>query len=577
MGKLCEEKQQDPVVSFLLAEKIIDESRIEELLGKQATSGKSLISILKSENIIDQNQLTKLTALANKIEFITLSPDVIDPVAVRLVPFDFARRHNLLPIRIEKDKLYVAMSSPLNLPARDAITTKTGYKVVPLAATSEAITQAITYHFNVESVTKQDIVEMRLKDSSGVDGKTKKTKTHSAKVAAAPIVRLVDSIITGAIDARSSDIHIEPQEPDMKVRYRVDGILVEALKVPASAQREAISHIKILADMDISERRIPQDGHISIQHHDKDYDLRVSSLPATGGEKIVIRILDATAGLKSLEDIVTFTGDYEKLKSLISNPYGMVLLTGPTGSGKTTTLYSMIQALNSPETNIVTVEDPVEYRLNGITQVQVKPEIGMTFASGLRSILRQDPDIILVGEIRDLETAEMAVSAALTGHLVLSTLHTNDAAGAISRLINIGVSPFQLASALLGVVAQRLVRTICPKCKEPYEATAEEVKSLVAAQGAGEQTAKKLKTLHKGSGCGACRNTGYYGRDGIYEILYLPKEIKQMIVDGASDNQIKSGAIKHGMKTLRMQGIEQVIHGDTTLEELERVVDMREE
>ncbi len=577
MGKLCDEKQQDPVVSFLLAEKIIDESRVEELLGKQATSGKSLISILKSENVIDQNQLTKLTALANKIEFITLSPDVIDAVAVRLVPFDFARRHNLLPVRIEKDTLYVAMSSPLNLSARDSITTKTGYKVVPLAATSEAITQAITYHFNVESVTKQDIVEMRLKDSSGVDGKTKRTKAQSAKVAAAPIVRLVDSIITGAIDARSSDIHIEPQEPDMKVRYRVDGILVEALKVPASAQREAISHIKILADMDISERRIPQDGHISIQHHGKSYDLRVSSLPATGGEKIVIRILDATAGLKSIEDIVTFSEDCEKLKSLINNPYGMVLLTGPTGSGKTTTLYSMIQELNSPETNIVTVEDPVEYRLNGITQVQAKPEIGMTFASGLRSILRQDPDIILVGEIRDLETAEMAVSAALTGHLVLSTLHTNDAAGAISRLINIGVSPFQLASALLGIVAQRLVRTICPKCKQPYEATAEEVNSLIGEQGSGEQTAERLKALHKGSGCGACRNTGYYGRDGVYEILYIPKEIKQMIVDGASDTQIKSGAIQHGMKTLRMQGIEQVICGNTTLEELARVIDMREE
>ncbi|MCK5173175.1 MAG: type II/IV secretion system protein [Planctomycetes bacterium] len=570
-------KKDDPIIAAILAENILDETVVKELVSTQAASGQSFISIIKSKNLVDKNQLTKLTAVGNSIEFITLSPDMIDSVAARLVSFELARQHDLIPVRIEKDSLYVAMSSPMNLSVRDQITTKTGYKVIPLAATTEAIGQAISYNFNVESVTKQDIVAMRLKDSAGGDAKGKKGKSRSAKVADAPIVRLVDSIITGGVDARASDIHIEPQEPDMKVRYRVDGILIEALDVPSSAQREVISHIKILADMDISERRTPQDGHIGIEYNNKEYDLRVSSLPATGGEKIVIRILDATAGLETLDNIVSSQADYEEFQSLIGNPYGMVLLTGPTGSGKTTTLYSMIQYLNTPDRNIVTVEDPVEYRLSGITQVQVKDEVGMTFASGLRSILRQDPDIILIGEIRDLETAEMAISAAQTGHLVLSTLHTNNAAGAISRLVNLGVSPFQTASALLGVIAQRLVRTICPKCKESYKPSKEEVVSLFGSKDAAKKAMGGKVMLYKGSGCDACRQTGYRGRRGLYEILNVVPEVRALVVDSASDDQVKACAIAHQMKTLKMQGVEQVLEGNTTAEELFRVIDMRED
>jgi type IV pilus assembly protein PilB len=470
--------KKDPTIAFLLEEKILDESSATKLVQECESSGKSLISLLKSQKLIDQDQLTQLTAKTNDIEFVTLSSDMIDPVAVRLVSYDMAHQHTLIPVRIEKDSLCVAMSSPLNLSIRDAITTKTGYKVIPLAATTESIRQAISYHYNLESVTKQDIVAMRLKYSSDPEAKAKKSKTQSAKVADAPIVRLVDSIITGAINARASDIHIEPQEPDMRVRYRVDGILVNAIEVPSSAQREVISHIKILADMDISERRMPQDGHISYDHNDKNYDLRISSLPAVGEEKIVIRVLDTTTSLASLDQIVKDPQDYEKVISMVGSPYGMILLTGPTGSGKTTTLYSIIEHLNTPDRNIVTIEDPVEYRLKGITQVQVKDDIGRTFASGLRSILRQDPDIILVGEIRDFETAEIAVSAALTGHLVLSTIHTNDAAGAISRLIRLGIPPFQVASSLLGAVAQRLIRTTCPDCKEEYQLSAEELELL---------------------------------------------------------------------------------------------------
>jgi len=570
-----DKKKRDAVVSFLLDENILDEASIDELVKAGADSSKSLITVLKSRNLADQDQLTKLTAITNNIEFVNLSADMIDPVAVRLVSFDFARQQNLIPVKIEKDKLFVAMSSPLNLSARDTITTKTGYKVIPLAATTEAVKQAVAYHFNVESVTKQDIVAMRLKYSGDTESKAKKAKAQSAKVADAPIVRLVDSIIMGGVDARASDIHIEPQEPDMRVRYRVDGILLEAINVPASVQLEVISHIKILADMDISERRIPQDGHINVRHNDKEYDLRVSSLPATSGEKIVLRILNSSSALKSLDQIVSpYSEEYKKLNSLIANPNGMILLTGPTGSGKTTTLYSMLQKLNTPQRNIVTVEDPVEYRVKGITQVQVKPTIGRTFAAELRSILRQDPDIILVGEIRDLETAEIAISAALTGHLVLSTLHTNDAIGAVARLIDLGVPPFQVASCLLGAVAQRLVRTICTECKQSRKPTDEERRILFGDSG---NKSSEQAVIYHGAGCSACRHTGYRGRQAVYEILEVSRALKDMIVDGNPEGRVKDAAMAEGMKTLKRRAVDYVLEGVTTLEELGRVIDMRAE
>ncbi|MCK4998667.1 MAG: type II/IV secretion system protein [Anaerohalosphaera sp.] len=359
--------------------------------------------------------------------------------------------------------------------------------------------------------------------------------------------------------------------PDMRVRYRVDGILVEALEIPASAQSEIISHIKILADMDISEKRLPQDGHICFTHQNKEYDLRIASLPATSGEKIVIRILDNTSAFTSLRKIAPDKNDFNKFKALVENPYGIILLTGPTGSGKTTTLYSLLQEINSPDRNIVTVEDPVEYRLDGVTQVQVKSDIGLTFASCLRNILRQDPDVILIGEIRDSETAEIAISAAQTGHLVLSTLHTNDAAGAISRLVNLGIPPFQVASALLGAVAQRLVRAICPKCKTTYPMSEKE-KTFFGS----DTNEQGLDILHKGQGCEFCRNTGHTGRVGIYEILTVSQGIREMIVEERSSDEIRACAVEQGMKTLKMQGISKALSGATTLKELYRVVDMRE-
>jgi len=564
---------QDPIITALRRE-IEDQNVLQAVLDKHTESGQSIMSILREENFLDEEQVTRVIAAGNGIELISLSADMVDPIAAHTVTSEFANQHNVIPVTRADNKLRVAMSEPLNLVVRDQIEIRTGCKVIPLAATSNAIRQAVRYHFNVQNATRQAIASMRLKQGADELNRTE-PDDKSPQVPDDPVTRLVFSIITGAIDAKASDIHIEPALPDIRVRYRVDGLLRDTIDVPASVQQEVVSHIKILADMDISERRLGQDGHITLAHDGHDYDLRVSSLPAVGGEKIVIRILDKSAKQWSIDTIVACPDDRQKFKSLVSNPYGMLLLTGPTGSGKTTTLYSILQLLNTPQRNIVTVEDPVEYRLDGVTQVQVKPAVGRTFACTLRSILRQDPDIILIGEIRDEETAEIAVSAALTGHLVLSTLHTNDAAGAISRLINLGIPPFLVASALLGTVAQRLIRTTCRSCKEAYSPSSE-FHELVK-DGFDASDNDRTIQLYRGAGCDDCDQTGYRGRKAIYEILCVSHGIRKMIINADNDDNIKRQAIAEGMKTLRRDGIEQVLNGTTTLEELQRLVDMEAE
>jgi type IV pilus assembly protein PilB len=563
-------ERKDTLISFLIEEKILDEKTLQAAIDQHRNTGHSLVSILKKENLLDEDQLTKVIASANKIEFVNLAPEMVDPMVAHLVPYEMASRHNVIPINKEDNQLRVAMSSPLNLSIRDQIEMKTGYKVIPVAATPNAIRQAVHCHFNVTNVTKQAIVSMRLKEEPAKSTQYDDSEQKSVEVAGSPIAKLVSSIINGAIDSRASDVHIEPQDSDVRVRYRIDGTLRPALNLPSSAQQEVVSHIKIMADMDISERRVPQDGHMTTQRDGKEYDLRVSSLPAVGGEKIVIRLLDKDVDKWAIDEIVTSPDDNQKFRSIIKNPYGMLLLTGPTGCGKTTTLYTMLQLLNTPERNIVTVEDPVEYRLDGITQVQVKPVAGRTFASALRSIVRQDPDIILIGEIRDVETAEIAVSAALTGHLVLSTLHTNDAAGAISRLINLGIQPFLVASALLGTAAQRLIRVSCPKCRQAYEPTEHELKSLF-----GESYQENKMSHYRGTGCKSCYNTGYHDRKSIYEILCISPEIRRMIISKSGDVEIKQQAIEEGMRTLRESAVNEVLAGITTIEEVTRVVDVR--
>ncbi|MHC4360226.1 MAG: GspE/PulE family protein [Planctomycetota bacterium] len=534
---------------------------------QQEVSGESLVGILEKSNLVDENQAGKIIAVSNKIEFVNLSPDMINPMAAHLVSYDIANKNSIIPISKNGNDLTVAMTEPWDIGVKNQIAMRVGCNVVPVVATPSAIRQAIKYHFNVRNITRQTITSMRLKQKTKKKNKLK----HGTKFAQAdnPTTKLVSSIIIGAINAGASDIHIEPQEPDMKVRYRIDGLLREAINIPSSVQLELISHIKVQAEMDISERRAPQDGHITQEHNGHKFDLRISSQPIVDGEKIVIRILDQNVDKWSLNKVVTLPDDNQKFRTLATNPHGMLLLTGPTGCGKTSTLYSILQLLNTPEKNIVTVEDPVEYHLKGISQIQVNQKAGVTFASALRNILRQDPDIILIGEIRDSETAEIAVSAALTGHLVLSTLHTNDAVGAISRLISLGVPPFLVASVLLGTIAQRLIRTNCPKCKQPYTPSSEEFELLSASSEKDENV-----QLFKGTGCDYCGQTGHYGRKSIYEILSVSPEIRKMITESASDNAIMQQAIKDSMRTLCQSGIKEVINGTTTLEELKRFIEI---
>ena len=560
-------KKDDSLISLIMQEKIVDKSTLKTVIEKHEKTGQSLITILKKENLLDEEQLTKIVAHTSKIEFVNLAPEMVDPMVAHLITYEIASKYNVLPIKRQDETLLVAMSSPLNLSVRDLIEMKTGYKVIPVAATPTAIKRSVRYHFDVTNITKQAIVSMRLEEDN--KNSQHEDNLESTKFGDSPIAKLVSSIIGGAIDTRASDIHIEPQGTDIKVRYRIDGTLRPSINIPLSVQQEIVSHIKIISDMDISERRLPQDGHITTVRDGNAYDLRISSLPGISGEKIVIRILNKEVGHWSIDEIVDSSEDNEKIKSLINNPYGMILLTGPTGCGKTTTLYALLKQLNTTDRNIVTVEDPVEYRLEGITQVQVSPVAGRTFGLALRSILRQDPDIILIGEIRDIETAEIAVSAALTGHLVLSTLHTNDATGAISRLINLGVPPFLVASALLGIIAQRLVRVNCPQCKKIYKPKTNELKRIY-----GNSPQNKKIKLYRGEGCELCSQTGFRGRKSIYEILCISPKIRKLIVHGSSDNEIKELAIQEGMRILRDSAILEAIKGVTTLDELTRIVEI---
>jgi len=565
-------QETDPLVSLLTEERMLDEKALEAVIEKHQETGQSLIAILKEGNLLGEEQFAKVVARASGIEFVNLAPETVDPMVAHLVSYKTASEHTVIPIKREGNQLHVAMSSPLNVSVRDQIEMKTGYRVTPVAAMPGAIKLAIQYHFDVTNVTKQAIVSMRLEEGPAKDIQPERGEQGSVGLGDSPVAKLVSSIIDGAIDARASDIHIEPQVSDVRVRYRVDGTLRPAINVPLSVQQEMVSHIKILANMDISERRLPQDGHLTLPSKGQNYDLRVSSLPAIEGEKIVIRVLSKGTDRWSLDKIATSPQDYQKFRSIVDNPYGMLLLTGPTGCGKTTTLYGLLHLLNTLERNIVTVEDPVEYRLDGITQVQVRPVAGMTFASALRSILRQDPDVILIGEIRDVETAEIAVSSALTGHLVLSTLHTNDAASAISRLTNLGVQPFLAASALLATAAQRLIRVSCPKCKQAYGPSEDELKYLF-----GKSHDDKKIELYRSAGCESCGNTGHHGRKSIYEILCVSPEIRRMVSSSSSDMDIRQQAVAEGMKTLRESAVDEILSGVTTAEELTRITDVEVE
>jgi len=559
--------------SLLVENKVITQEQIEKALDRQRKKGGLLGDIIVEMGLASETQV--LTALAQQLNIPHLTPDdvIIDPEIIRLVPERMARQRMVIPISLDDNALTVAMVNPFDIIAIDDLRTITNLKINTAIISKSGLETLINRFYgangpesSLEDVLK-DVSETHLELKRELDDEREvNLERLREQVEEAPIVKLVDYIISNAINERASDIHIEPQEARLSIRYRIDGVLHDIISPAKPLQMAIVSRIKIMSNMDIAERRLPQDGRFTIKQGFREVDLRVSTLPTVFGEKVVMRLLEK--GALSLDIDSLGFGDSQLIifRNYISKPHGMVLLTGPTGSGKTTTLYSALTEIKSTQTNIVTVEDPVEYQIKGIYQVQANPKIGLTFANGLRYILRQDPDIIMVGEIRDLETAEMAIRSALTGHLVFSTLHTNDAVGTIVRLINMGVEPYLVCSSLSLAVAQRLVRKICPHCKESYRPTKEMSRSLGI-----EGKPEKDLLLHRGKGCHRCKGTGHYGRTAICEMLEMKAQVRNTILNGADIEGMSNVAIELGMTTLRESGLQKVKDGVTTPEEVLRV------
>lgn len=525
----------------------------QKRLGKRL--GETLVSLgFTTEESIAKALSSQLSIPYKELRFLSLHPEVIDKV-----PELIARKHKVLPLEISNGRLMVAMVDPLDIFAVDEISRTTKMTVdISVAKESELINCLDRYYRGGvdEAMKEADIYQPE---------KEKTISPDEAMLEDTPIVKLVTTILTQAVKDRASDIHIEPYADSLRVRFRIDGKLEEIMRPPRHIQPGMTSRIKILSGMDIAEKRIPQDGRFPVNLNGKQFDVRASSLPTLHGEKIVLRLLEKTTGAPQvkLSELGFSEQTLRIYEKLIARPYGFILATGPTGSGKTTTIYASLMKINTKERNTITIEDPIEYNLPDINQVQLNSKAGLTFASGLRSILRQDPDIIMVGEIRDVETASIATHAALTGHLVLSTLHTNDAVGAIARLIDMGVEPFLITSSLIGVLAQRLVIKICPHCKEKYTAEADALLKSIGVQG--------NITLYKGKGCTQCRSTGYLGRDGLYELLLISDNIKKLIIEKATASEIKAQALKEGFVNMRQEGLKKVVAGITTLEEVIRV------
>jgi type IV pilus assembly protein PilB len=546
---------------ILLDSGLVSRDQLMEAYDEHQRLGRSLGRVLVDRGVLTESQLVAALAQQIGLRFVDLTEFSVDGSAVARVP-DAVRRHTALPIGYEDGKLLVAMADPANVFAIDDIRSLTGFEVKPLVATRADVIAAINrYH---RSDTDFDELTMSLDTSDEAEDLSKvKEVTEDA-----PIVKFVNLLITQAIQDRASDIHIEPAEKDMRVRFRIDGVLHEVMRSPKNIQSGVISRLKIMAEINIAERRIPQDGRLSVNANGKKIDLRVATLPTVWGEKVVMRVLDNTTASLNLSDLGFSDGNFDRYSQSFTKPYGMILVTGPTGSGKSTTLYATLNIVSTPEKNVITVEDPVEYRLPGINQVQTNAKAGLTFAAALRSILRSDPDIVLLGEIRDHETAQIAIEAALTGHLVLSTLHTNDAPSAISRLIEMGIEPFLVASALDCVLAQRLARRLCTKCKEEYTPTAD---ALLTARFPWDQSGP-LPTLFRPVGCSACSKTGYKGRLALHEVMNVTEAIERLAVERASGDQIGQVARSEGMTTLRADGMAKVLMGVTSLEEILRVV-----
>jgi type IV pilus assembly protein PilB len=560
------------LIEALKESRLISQEKLDEAIDIHKKQGGNLGNILLGKGFIKEKELASLLSASLNIPIINLSRFKIDPEIIKLIPEKLAKQYKAIPVSRMGNNVTLCMSDPLNIFVIDSLKALTNYNIEPVISTEKEIVEAINNYYGSESTELAEILkdvkygdENEPLEITSVDNEELidiDQASRQSKVV--PIVKVVNLMVTEALETRASDIHIEPQEDCIRVRYRIDGNLREAFTLSKKDQNAIITRLKIMSGLDITEWRIPQDGRFRVRMRQKEVDFRVSILPTNHGSKIVMRVLDKASLSVGLEKLGYLPEPLNIFKQAIARPYGMILITGPTGSGKSTTLYSIITLLNTPEKNIVTIEDPVEYQIEGITQIQVNPEINFTFAQGLRSVLRQSPDIVLIGEIRDFETADIAIKASLTGQLLFSTLHTNDACGAITRLIDMGLEPFLVASSVVAVAAQRLCRKICANCKEPHEVTPVVLKRL-------NIKSPSNAVFYHGKGCRKCNNTGYLGRMGTLEILLIDDKIREMVVKRKSSDEIKEYAISKNMSTLRDNAFKKALNGLTTLEEVLRI------
>lgn len=561
------------IIDILVREKVISAETAERVKVDSLKTDIPIEEILARKKLANPQQLAAAKAKLLGVPFIVLAGRGISPDILNFIPEQVSRRYTLIPFDYDpgKNLLSVAMVDPLDIQVIEFIEKKSGKKIFPCLALREDIEVAIEDQYSQNLATE---VTAAVKETAAPAIRTVEAGKLGEIIREAPIAKIVSTLLEFAVKLRASDVHIEPEEGKTRVRYRIDGILHEKLALPLSVHDAVISRIKILSNMKIDERRIPQDGRFNFKMGEEEVDLRISTLPTSHGEKVVMRLLKKTGGIPTLPELGLRGIALKNLEASMLRPHGVILVTGPTGSGKTTTLYSVLSRLNTNRVNILTLEDPIEYQIPGINQVQINPAAGLTFATGLRSFLRQDPNIILVGEIRDSETTGLAIQAALTGHLVFSTLHTNDAATALPRLLDMGGEPFLVASCLNAIIGQRICRKICPNCKEPYQPAEEAINNLKTVLGTLFQEPKigKIK-LSKGKGCGECNQTGYFGRIGIFEVLPVSEKIGRLVLERASSAQIEEEAVHEGMITMKQDGYLKIIEGITTIEEVLRVAE----
>ncbi len=553
--------------------------QIEEALELQKIRPRRVGEILLDLGYVEEEHVLQALSTQFGIPYQEELGEEVDSALTTKAPISFIREYHMVPFKEEAGTYWVAVNDPVNLLPLDDLRLLLGGVVKPVLCKREDIQQIIDTYFDQQSENAADMIDSIMMEE-GEEGQVQMLDGADSErdlldlANEAPIIKLINLVITGAVKERASDIHMEPFEKEMRVRYRIDGVLYEKFTVPRSQQAAVVSRVKIMGNLNIAEHRLPQDGRIKIRLSGKEIDIRLSVIPIAHGERIVMRILEKGNFLFSLEQLGMDKRDHQLVDKLILSSHGIMFVTGPTGSGKSTTLYAALQRVNSPDKNIITVEDPIEYLIPGISQIQVRPKIGLTFSAGLRSILRQDPDVILVGEVRDMETADMAVQASLTGHLVFATLHTNDSAGAITRLTNMGIEPFLVTSSTIAIQAQRLVRRVCDACKEAYEPDPESLTEIGL-----DPNDPRTRVVYRGRGCKACSDRGYRGRTGIFELLVMNTRIQEMVLQGMDSNAIKREARRFHMRTLREDGAQKVLKGMTTIEEILRVTrdDLAEE